>query len=620
MIVAVMALLCGAAWAQGAAGTKPAAPAAASGAAAAQQKFDFNGDKVPDGWKVTGDVSIDKGRNHGEAAGGSLKIAPGASAVLKVADEDQVGKVEFWVFEDGAKPADPKVLRDGPVVGIKAADGTTEVVGPIYAPYLDGANTYAIGVSPDGQFLYREVIYLGIKRAVGWHKWTFLFDNAKGWALLCDDKDVNAGGPTIIQENVKARGFASVVIAGDTGKDGAQTIWVDDVTVSPSGLLTSTGVPPSQIMPPATVPAGGFYAPWKNGPSKDPNWFPITVWCQNPSNAEKYKAIGINTIVALWAGPTEEQLAALKKVGMLAICEQNAVGLKHLDDPTIIAWMHGDEPDNAQSDGKGGYGPPIKPEKIVADYQKIKEADPTRPVMLNLGQGVAWDNWIGRGERTNKPEDYPLYIKGCDIPSFDIYPVVETNGENKGKLWKVPFGVDRLVKWAEGKPVWNALECTAMGGPAQKPTPHQVKAEVWMSLIHGSRGLIYFVHVFKPEVVEAGLLADKEMSEAVGKINQQIMDLAPVLNSATIGEGSTIAGSNKVAPVDAMIKRQGGATYVFAVAMRDKATKADFAVKGLAGKAQAEVLGEGRKIDVTDGKFSDDFKGYEVHLYKIAGK
>jgi hypothetical protein len=52
--------------------------------------------------------------------------------------------------------------------------------------------------------------------------------------------------------------------------------------------------------------------------------------------------------------------------------------------------------------------------------------------------------------------------------------------------------------------------------------------------------------------------------------------------------------------------------------MRDAATKADFAVKGLAGKMSAEVLGEGRKIDVADGKFSDDFKGYEIHLYKIA--
>jgi len=144
-----------------------------------------------------------------------------------------------------------------------------------------------------------------------------------------------------------------------------------------------------------------------------------------------------------------------------------------------------------------------------------------------------------------------------------------------------------------------------------------VKTEAWMALIHGSRGILYFCHQFKPEFNEAAPLADPEMSAGMAKINQQIMELAPVLNSATVGEGSTIASSNKVVPVDAMIKQQGGATYVLAVAMRDGATKADFGIKGLTGKAQAEVLGEGRKIDVADGKFSDEFKGYEVHLYKI---
>ena len=43
-------------------------------------------------------------------------------------------------------------------------------------------------------------------------------------------------------------------------------------------------------------------------------------------------------------------------------------------------------------------------------------------MLLNLGQGVAFDNYIGRGVRRNHPEDYPEYVKGCDIASFDIYP------------------------------------------------------------------------------------------------------------------------------------------------------------------------------------------------------
>jgi len=54
------------------------------------------------------------------------------------------------------------------------------------------------------------------------------------------------------------------------------------------------------------------------------------------------------------------------------------------------------------------------PAKIVEDYHKLQKADPSRPVLLNLGQGVARDKSVGRGTRTNHPEDYPEYVKGCD--------------------------------------------------------------------------------------------------------------------------------------------------------------------------------------------------------------
>src|SRR5258708_24717071 len=47
---------------------------------------------------------------------------------------------------------------------------------------------------------------------------------------------------------------------------------------------------------------------------------------------------------------------------------------------------------NAQSLGKGkGYGPPKSPTGIIEQYREIRKADPDRPVLLNLGQGVAWD-------------------------------------------------------------------------------------------------------------------------------------------------------------------------------------------------------------------------------------
>ncbi|MGD0745524.1 MAG: hypothetical protein ABSA45_10240, partial [Verrucomicrobiota bacterium] len=297
---------------------------------------------------------------------------------------------------------------------------------------------------------------------------------------------------------------------------------------------------------------------WKaKAPWSDPGFFPLAVWLQAPAKAERYRQAGINTYVGLWQGPTEEQLAALKQAGIRVICGQNDAGLRHLDDPTIIAWMHGDEPDNAQSLANGpGYGPPIPPETIVADYRRIRAADPSRPVMLNLGQGVAWDGWYGRGSRAGHPEDYPQYLNGCDLASFDIYPANHDNPAVQGRLWFVARGVERLVQWGEGKKmVWNCIECTAIDNPNRKPTPQQVRCEAWMSLIHGSRGLIYFVHQFKPKFDESALLDDPEMLAAVAALNRQITGLAPVLNSPAVSNAITVKSENPAVPVATMVKQ-----------------------------------------------------------------
>ena len=365
----------------------------------------------------------------------------------------------------------------------------------------------------------------------------------------------------------------------------------------------------------ATTRSWGAELP-ENYPS-DPAFFPLAVWVQSPRNAGRYKAIGINTYVALWRGPTDEQLDALERAGMRVICHQNEAGLRNKHRRSIIAWMHGDEPDNAQPRRGGGYDPPILPEKIVADYGGIRAADPTRPVFLNLGQGVAWDQWIGRGTRRNHPEDYPEYLKGCDIASFDIYPVTHESPEVAGNLWYVGRGVARLREWTQGqKPVWACIETTRVNNPDALPTPRQVRAEVWIAIAHGATGIIYFCHEFKPREIEAGLLTHPEIMGAVKAVNAEVTALAPVLNSPAVDDGVTVTSSPADVPIRALCKRHGGATYVVATSLRDEPARGTFAVAGVKD-AVVEVVNEDRSIRATDGRFEDDFDGYGVHVYRI---
>ena len=190
---------------------------------------------------------------------------------------------------------------------------------------------------------------------------------------------------------------------------------------------------------------------------------------------------------------------------------------------------------------------------------------------------------MGRGPGASL-DDYPGYVKGCDIVSFDVYPVAGLDRKDGADLlWYVAKGVDRLVKWTERrKSVWNCIECTHISNPKAKATPHQVRAEVWMALIHGSRGLIYFVHQFQPRFNEHALLDDPEMLKAVTAINRQIHELAPVLNSPDVsGRRARCDPRSAEVPIDMMVKQHGKTTYVFAVAMRNAPTRGTFEIKGL---------------------------------------
>lgn len=375
--------------------------------------------------------------------------------------------------------------------------------------------------------------------------------------------------------------------------------------------------PGDELLPWEGGPA--YWDQWEHGPPSDPSFFPIAVWLQDPRNVDRYRAIGVNLFVGLWEGPTNEQLAALAAGGTSVACDQNDVGLGHVSDPTILAWTQNDEPDNAQALPEGGYGPCVEREEIVRRYEAMRAADPTRPVYLNLGQGAAFNEYIGRGsECGGHAEHYAEYARGADIVSFDIYPVNSEYEEVRGNLEYVAMGIDHLLEAVDhAKPVWNWLETTRISATGQRPTPAQVESEVWMSIIHGARGIGYFAHEFDP-FDETGLLDDAEIAAAVTEIDARITELAPVLNEPSVANGVTVDSSDPDVPVDTMLKRSGADTYLFAVAMRDGETVATFTLRDMPGARTVTVLGEDRELAAADGVFEDSFAGgYAVHRYLV---
>jgi hypothetical protein len=378
-----------------------------------------------------------------------------------------------------------------------------------------------------------------------------------------------------------------------------------------TGPYTLAREAPSGESEPEALPWFGgptYYADWPRGFPTDADYFPLGVWMQNPLNAERFSAVGVNHYVGLWEGPTDEQLSAAESANMPVVCEQAGVWQSNLDDANIQGWLQADGPDNAQELPDGSYGPCIQPSVTQADYADMVAADASRPVVLLLGQGVAIPDWVGRGDCTGRTEDYPEYVKAADILVNYTYPIA-----NQNPLELVARGVENLNEYAAwSKPVIADIEASSIDG-LPRPTPHQLRAEVWMSLIHGAAGIQYFCHRMTP-LNETDCLDDADTAAALSRINREIIELARGLNSQSYAIDAL--SSNGAVPVRAVLKQVGTERYVFAAGMADGATTARFPLTGMKAPQTVEVIGEGRSIAPLDGAFEDTFEAYDVHLYR----
>ena len=392
------------------------------------------------------------------------------------------------------------------------------------------------------------------------------------------------------------------------------------------GLITILG-----LCVPSGANAASIYDAWTKGPSKDPSYFMIGVWYQDSVYAPQYKALGINTYVVL--GDSPSGMATLKANGMTAVLSaDDSASWTLLSDPAFTCWLLPDEPDNAQFTGLtitingtkySGFPAPgrIPPASIKSMYDQVKAADTTRPVHLGMSQGIADSNWVGRGTMSDPggwPVAYTTYNTGCDITGFDIYPYVSKGIDY---LRFQALGLDNLktIYGAGTKPIWNCFECTRVGSlTASFPTAQAMRSEVFTSLIHGSMGIIWFVHEVAPRPFDSiALLHNPTQSAAVKVINQQVAALAPVLNTPS-SVGKATATSSTTVSIDIMVKEYNNYIYILSAGMRNGAAVGTFRVNGLTGDSTAEVLGESRSVPVTNGRFIDSFLAWDVHIYKIS--
>ena len=192
---------------------------------------------------------------------------------------------------------------------------------------------------------------------------------------------------------------------------------------------------------------------------------------------------------------------------------------------------------------------------------------------------------------------YAGFIARAEMIGFDLYTL--QNWCRKDALHAAFDAQAELVALAQGKPTFQWIEAAPMGQCfGLDPSPAIVRAETWLAVAGGARGIGYF-----PDQWRADVRAE------VAKINRDLASLAPALLDE--------AGTASVAPPSGVrvgVRRHNGATYVIAVNPTFSRTSATITVPGL-GTTGLRRYADGRWVTARNGVVRDYFRGLEVKIY-----
>jgi len=375
-----------------------------------------------------------------------------------------------------------------------------------------------------------------------------------------------------------------------TGLEPGTTYQYHVMAVSPVSRLEATGTfttwPVSQYPQAAITPLQASTATstlFKTAPSAASPTnltidgapiFPRLVWRQCASSYPDSIAAGINVFLGTSCTTPANQLSFLGGRAYAAVDISNH---GYLSGPGLIGWHLPDEGD--ESVGSAAGQPNVH--------------DPGQVTFLTLTDHFAPYMAPPHAGRTI----YPGWFSRADVIGFDTYPI---EGRCRFDLIPWVYSLQKtLVNMAGSKPTFQWIEA----GPMEKcfrvdPTPTSVRAETWLAIAAGARGIGYF-----PDTWE------QPIRDQITSIDRDIVALAPALLDVP---GSGIVGPSS--PIRIGVRRHNGAIYVIAVNTSTKALTGRVAVPAL-GDRTLRVFGENRTITSQISQIVDSFGPLGVHIY-----
>lgn len=304
-------------------------------------------------------------------------------------------------------------------------------------------------------------------------------------------------------------------------------------------------------------------------------FFPRMAWAQCPWAYQMSLAAGVNVFMGT-CGETDEQIADLRGRA-LSITPADT----RPNGPGVIGYYLPDEADASLG----------RPEDLpLLPLSKVSR----RVTFLTLTNHF----FSGASPPPSGRAMYPGLVARAEMVGFSIYPL---QGWCRRAALSVDFDAQReLVALAGGKPTYQWIEANRMEFCAGlDPSPALVRAETWLAIAGGARGIGWF----------PGVWTDPVRAE-VTTLSREISSLAPAL----LGQDGVASVAPAGSPVRAGVRRSNGATYVIAVNSWIDPVKARIRVPGLTARS-VRVFGENRTVPVRNGTIVDSFRGLRVRIY-----
>ncbi|MEX2211459.1 MAG: hypothetical protein WD689_06820 [Gaiellaceae bacterium] len=323
-------------------------------------------------------------------------------------------------------------------------------------------------------------------------------------------------------------------------------------------------------------------------------FLPLVTWAQCAATVEETLALGVNVFMGDSCDDPEALAAAVAGRAYLVLDYNHFDRIRH-DLPGLIGWHQPDEPE------AWGYLP-----------ESLRPVEPAHAV-----GHLVFENFTAHFASDAAPPDrvpksaYPAYVAKTDVVSFDLYPVAHYCPEKAGHDGITVDSVFtqqlELVQLAAGRPTFQWIELNDLEHWCPAPTAAQVRAEIWLAVAGGARGMGYFTHGW-PEGIWTHFYVAADIQAEVARSNRELTELAPVLLSPSTSvraQGGVRAGA----------RRLGNAIWVVAVNPTDEPRTATIHVPRTAGRWA--VWGESRNVGRRNGAVRGHFGPYEVRVYRF---